>query len=46
MNVIAPSAHPYLFFKWNHDPMMRQGAEAGACLLYARRVSLVEVGGD
>jgi hypothetical protein len=32
-----------LFFKWNHDPMMRQGAEAGVRLLFARRVSLVEV---
>jgi len=39
MNVIAPVAHPYLFFIWNRDSMMRQGAESGARFLYARRVS-------
>ena len=39
MNVIAPLARP--LFKWNHDQVMRQGAEGMARLLNARLVSLV-----
>ncbi len=39
MNIIAPIARPLL--KWNHDQVMRQGAEGMARLLNARLVSLV-----
>lgn len=39
MNLIAPLARP--LFKWNHDQVMRQGAEGMARLLNARLVSLV-----
>lgn len=39
MNIIAPIARP--LFKWNHDQVMRQGAEGMAHLLNARLVSLV-----
>lgn len=39
MNIIAPIARP--LFKWNHDQVMRQGAEGMARLLNARLVSLV-----
>ena len=38
MNVIAPIARPV--FKWNHDQVMRQGAEGMARLLNARLLSL------
>ena len=38
MNLIAPLARP--LFKWNHDQVMRQGAEGMARLLNARLVSL------
>jgi hypothetical protein len=37
MNVIAPEAHP-LFFKWNRDHTMRQGAEIDVRILNALRV--------
>lgn len=36
MNVLAPIARP--LFKWNHDRLMRQGAEGLARLLNARLV--------
>jgi hypothetical protein len=39
MNIIAPIARP--LFKWNHDQVMRQGAEGMARLLNARLLSLV-----
>ena len=39
MNIVAPLAHP--LFKWNHDHLMRQGAEGMARLLNARLLSLV-----
>ena len=39
MNIVAPIAWP--LFKWNHDQVMRQGAEGMARLLNARLVSLV-----
>lgn len=39
MNLLAPVARP--LFKWNHDQVMRQGAEGMARLLNARLVSLV-----
>ena len=39
MNIIAPLARP--LFKWNHDQVMRQGAEGMARLLNARLLSLV-----
>ena len=39
MNIFAPIARP--LFKWNHDQVMRQGAEGMARLLKARLVSLV-----
>jgi len=39
MNVVAPLARP--IFKWNHDQLMRQGAEGMARLLDARLVSFV-----
>lgn len=39
MNLLAPVARP--IFKWNHDQVMRQGAEGMARLLNARLVSLV-----
>lgn len=39
INVLAPIARP--LFKWNHDRVMRQGAEGMARLLNARLVSLV-----
>ena len=39
MNVAAPLARP--LFKWNHDQLMRQGAEGMARLLDARLVSFV-----
>ncbi len=39
MNIIAPIARPV--FKWNHDQIMRQGAEGMACLLNTRLVSLM-----
>ena len=38
MNLIAPLARP--LFKWNHDQVMRQGAEGMARLLNARLLSL------
>lgn len=38
MNIIAPLARP--IFKWNHDQVMRQGAEGLARFLDARLVSL------
>ncbi len=38
MNIIAPFARP--LFKWNHDHVMRQGAEGMARLLSARLMSL------
>ena len=38
MNLIAPIAGPV--FKWNHDQVMRQGAEGMARLLRARLVDL------
>lgn len=41
MNIIAPLARP--LFKWNHDQIMRQGAEGMARWLNARLVSLVHV---
>jgi len=34
MNVIAPLARP--LFKWNHDQVMRQGAEGMACFFGVR----------
>lgn len=39
MNLLAPIARPV--FRWNHDQVMRQGAEGLARLLNARLVSLV-----
>jgi len=39
LNLLAPVARPV--FKWNHDQVMRQGAEGMARLLNARLVSLV-----
>lgn len=39
MNIIAPIARP--LFKWNHNQVMRQGAEGIARLLNARLVSFV-----
>jgi len=38
MNLIAPIARP--LFKWNHDQVMRRGAEGMARLLNARLLSL------
>jgi Polyketide cyclase / dehydrase and lipid transport len=38
INVVAPLARP--LFKWNHNQVMRQGAEGMARLLNARLVSL------
>lgn len=38
MNLLAPIARP--LFKWNHDQVMRQGAEGLARLLNARLVGL------
>jgi hypothetical protein len=38
MNIMAPIARP--LFKWNHDHVMRQGAEGMARLLNARLLSL------
>jgi uncharacterized protein YndB with AHSA1/START domain len=39
MNWLAPLARP--FFKWNHDVVMRQGAQGLAQLLKARLVSVI-----
>ena len=38
MNILAPLARP--LFKWNHDQIMRQGAEGMARLLNARLITL------
>src|SRR3569623_725274 len=42
MNVLAPFARP--MFKWNHDQVMRQGAEGMARLLNAPLLSLAQSG--
>ena len=42
MNVLAPFARP--LFKWNHDQVMRQGAEGMARLLNAPLLSLAQAG--
>jgi hypothetical protein len=40
MNLLAPVARP--LFKWNHDQIMRQGAEGMARLLNARLLGLTQ----
>ncbi len=42
MNILAPLARP--LFKWNHDQIMRQGAEGMARLLNARLITLNSFG--